>query len=483
LKRKFVTNLAFLLLLNLLIKPIYAFGIDVGVQNAVGASEYGSYFILLNFSLIFQILLDLGIENFSRREIARDSQLLSRYFSNILPLKFLLGVIYFAICSIVGFFMGWHANEFRLLLVLLLNQFLAGFILYFRANLGGMHMFRADSIISVIDRFVVIIICGFLLLDPVTRKVFRIEWLIYAQTAAYLIGAALAFSMVFEKTTIKKFKFDLRYYRPFLRRSLPFALLILLMATYLRIDSVLLGKLLVNGKEQAGIYAQSFRIIEILSNYGYLFTLILLPVFSKMIKQGESVEHLTRLSFTLLIIPAVIVAFGCFGYRVEIINILYHEHVQTSAGVFGILIFSFLGICLTYIFGTLLTANGSLLQLNIMAVMAVAINFTLNVILIKRFGIIGAAMANAATQLFTSVYQIVLVKRIFRFHADVNFLVRLVVFILLIATGSLLISKIPINWLYSLCIYLFFAAILAFALGLLKIKSIYEIVYSDQQPL
>jgi O-antigen/teichoic acid export membrane protein len=480
LKRKFVTNLALLLFLNLLIKPIYAFGIDVGVQNAVGASEYGNYFILLNFALIFQILLDLGIENFSRREIARHNQLLNKYFSNILPLKLLMGLLYFTICSIAGYFMGWRGHEFRLLFVLMLNQFLASFILYFRANLGGMHMFSADSIVSVIDRFVVIVICGFLLLDPVTRKAFRIEWLVYSQTAAYVIGASLAFSLVFSKTEIVRFKFDRRYYRSFLRHSLPFALLFLLMAIYLRIDSVLLGKLLVNGKEQAGIYAQSFRIIEILSNYGYLFTLILLPVFSKMIKQGESVEHLTRLSFTLLIVPAIVIAFACLGYRFEIIDFLYQEHMYNSATVFGILSISFLGICVTYIFGTLLTANGSMLQLNTMAAIAVAINLTLNVILIKRFGIIGAAIANASTQLFTAVYQIVLVKRIFRFRTDLKLILRVAVFILLIATGSLFISRLPIYWFYSLCIYLFLAALLSFALGLMKIKPMYEIMLSER---
>lgn len=479
-KRNFVTNLAFLLFLNLLVKPLYAFGIDVGVQNAVGASEYGNYFILLNFTLIFQIFLDLGIENFSRREIARHNQLLNKYFSNILPLKLLLGILYFAICSVVGLLMGWQASEFRLLLVLLFNQFLASFILYFRANLGGMHMFRADSIVSVIDRFVVIVICGFLLLDPVTRSSFRIEWLIYSQTAAYLIGASLAFSLVFAKAGIGRIRFDRRYYFSFLRHSLPYALLILLMAIYLRIDSVLLGKLLVNGKEQAGIYAQSFRIIEILSNYGYLFTLILLPFFSKMIKQGESVEHLTRLSFSLLIVPAIIVAFGCLHYRFEIIDILYNEHVQSSASVFGILIFSFPGICITYIFGTLLTANGSLSQLNTMAFIAVIINLALNIFLIRTYGIIGAAIANMATQLFTSLYQIILAKRIFRFHTNYRFLLRLAVFIVLVATGSLLSSKMPVYWPISLGIFLVSAGLLAFALGLLNIKSFGEVVSYEE---
>jgi O-antigen/teichoic acid export membrane protein len=478
LKRNFITNLALLLFLNLLIKPIYAFGIDVGVQNAVGAQSYGNYFILLNFSLIFQILLDLGIENFTRREIAQHGHLLNKYFSNILPLKIILGVIYYIVCTIIGFFLGWHFNEFRLLLILLFNQFLASFILYFRANLGGLHLFWADSIISVVDRFIVILICGILLINPVTRGSFRIEWLIYSQTIAYLIAAVLAFGLVFTRAHFKRFRFNSKYYRAFLRRSLPYALLILLMATYIRIDSVLLGKLLDNGKEQAGIYAQSFRIIEILTNYGYLFTIILLPVFSRMIQHGESVEHITRLSFTMLFVPALVVAFGCLSYRYEIIDLLYNEHVQNSARVFGILIFSFLGICTTYIFGTLLTANGSLRQLNIMACMALIINLVLNFLLIRRFGVLGAATSSMATQLFTSIYQILLVKQVFRFNTNYNLLIRLGIFILLLALSSFLVRGFPLSWAYSFGIYLIWGAILAFLTGLLNVKSIFRLVHS-----
>ena len=481
-KRKFVTNLALLLFLNLLIKPVYAFGIDVGVQNTVGAANYGSYYILLNFSLIFQILLDLGIENFSRREIARHSHLLTKYFSNILPLKFILGAFYFLFCSLVGYFMGWQLNDFKLLLVLLFNQFLASFILYFRANLGGLHLFAADSIISVIDRFIVILICGFLLLDPVTRVGFRIEWLVYAQTLAYLAGAIISFSIVLAKAGKVRFRLNFRYYLSFLRRSLPYALLILLMATYLRIDTVLLGKLLENGKEQAGIYAQSFRIIEILSNYGYLFTLILLPVFSRMIKLGESVEQLTRLSFTLLFVPAIIIAFGCLSYRTEIIGILYNEHVQQSSKVFGIQIFSFLGMCTTYIFGTLLTANGSMKQLNTMATAAVILNISLNIVLIREFGVIGAAIANMATQLFTSVYQVVLASRIFRFKADYVLISRLLVFTLVIALSGFIFREIPVSWYYSFGFFLLFAGVISLLTGLLNINTIFGFARSFRSP-
>lgn len=474
-KRKFVTNLALLLFLNLLIKPIYAFGIDVGVQNAVGAPDYGKYFILLNFSLIFQIILDLGIENFTRREIARHSQLLNKYITHILPLKLILGLVYFTFCSLLGFIMGWRGHEFTLLLIMLVNQFLASFVLYFRANLGGMHLFRADSIVSVIDRFVVIVICGFLLIDPVTRDLFRIEWLVYSQTAAYLISASLALSLVLSKTELGSLHFDIKYYKTLLKQSLPYALLFLLMATYLRIDSVLLGILLDNGREQAGVYAQAFRIIEILSNYGYLFTLILLPVFSRMIQQGESVENLTRLSFTLLVIPALIVVFACLTWRSEIIDLLYKQHIRDSATVLAILSFSFLGICTTYIFGTLLTANGSLKLLNYMAVIAVILNISLNLILIPQFGIIGAAVANASTQVFTAIYQIVMVRKIFRIKAGFRYSIRLGIFIVIIASASYYFSMIPVVWFYSMALYVVFGIILSAGLGMIKLRTFYEV--------
>jgi O-antigen/teichoic acid export membrane protein len=476
LKRKFITNLALLLSLNLVIKPLYAFGVDVGVQNAVGARNYGSYFILLSFSLIFQILLDLGIESFTRREIARNSHLLSKYFSNIFPLKLILGSLYFAFCTLIGYFLGWRAYEYKLLLLLLFNQFLANFILYLRANLGGMHIFWADSIISVIDRFLVIIICGILLLNPVTHQTFRIEWLVYSQTVSYLITAVISFGIVFSRCDTFTIKFNVKYYLFFLRQSLPYALLTLLMATYLRIDSILLGKLLVNGKEEAGIYVQSFRIVEILSNYGYLFTIILLPVFSRMIKQRESVAQLTGLSFVLMFVPAIIITFGCLSYNYEIINLLYNEHVQQSATVFRILIFSFLGMCITYIFGTLLTANGNIMQLNMMAFIAVTINLALNMLLIRKFGVFGAAVSNMTTQLFTSVYQIFLTKRIFKFENDYILLWRILIFTVIIALSSFLFNKIPVNWIYSFGSYLVFGVVVSLITKLINLKSIFELI-------
>ena len=69
-KRKFVTNLALVLFLNLLVKPFWIFGIDRTVQNVVGSEGYGFYFSLFSLSLLLNIFLDFGITNFNNRSIA-----------------------------------------------------------------------------------------------------------------------------------------------------------------------------------------------------------------------------------------------------------------------------------------------------------------------------------------------------------------------------------------------------------------------------
>ena len=115
-KRKFVTNLALVIFLNLLVKPFWIFGIDRTVQNVVGADIYGFYFSMFSFSLLLNILLDMGITNYNNRNIARDPGKLPEAFSSIVGLKFLLAVFYAFVCLGVGLLMGYREEHFRLLM-------------------------------------------------------------------------------------------------------------------------------------------------------------------------------------------------------------------------------------------------------------------------------------------------------------------------------------------------------------------------------
>jgi len=62
-KRAFASNLVLLLGINFLIKPLYIFGIDREVQNAVGPEQYGLFFALLNLTYLFQIVNDCSFSD------------------------------------------------------------------------------------------------------------------------------------------------------------------------------------------------------------------------------------------------------------------------------------------------------------------------------------------------------------------------------------------------------------------------------------
>ncbi len=477
LKRKFITNLILLLFLNLLIKPFWIFGIDRPVQNLVGDQSYGLYFALFNFSMLLNILLDVGITNYNNRNIAQHNYLLPKHLSNIVGLKLMLSIVYAVFSLVIAFIIGYNRIQFHLLFFLIFNQFLISFTLYLRSNLSGLHLFRTDSLISVLDRSIMILICSILLFNESFRPFFTIEWFVYAQTAAYLLTTVITFIVVLAKSGRIKIRFDYKFFIVFLRKSYPYALLILLMSFYNRIDSVMLERLLPDpiGKEQAGIYAQAFRLLDAVSMFGVMFGGLLLPIFAKMIKQKEPVGAMVQLSYTLLIVPAIIIAISSVYYNEQIMDVLYHSNTHHSSGILGILMIGFIGIASTYIFGTLLTANGSMKQLNIMAFFGMVLNVILNLILIPRYQAFGSAYASLITQVSTAVTQIILAIIIFKLKPGAGFIIQLLLFIGVVVTLGT-ISKSFTNWFYGYLFMILLSVLFAFLLKLFNLRDLYKII-------
>lgn len=476
-KRKFVTNLLLLLFLNLLIKPFWIFGIDITVQNVVGNESYGLYFALFNFSLILNILLDLGITNYNNRNIAQHNFLLSKHLSNIVGLKFILSIMYAVVCILFAFIIGYDKVQIHLLLFLIFNQFLVSFTLYLRSNISALHLFRTDSLISVLDRTLMIIFCGLLLYTNVLGVDFSIELFVYAQTAAYVLTAIITFIIVHAKAGKITLRFNIRFFIVILRQSYPYALLILLMFFYHRVDSIMLERMLPDplGKEQAGLYAQAFRLLDAVSMFGVLFAGLLLPIFSKMIKQKEEVGQMVKLSFTLIFVPAIIISISSLLYDQEIMSLLYKSSSDESAQILGLLMTGFLGLSTSYIFGSLLTANGSLKQLNRMAFLGMVLNITLNLVLIPRMQALGSAYASMVTQFYTSIAQLFIAVYIFKLKTNWKFIGHILLFVVLVFLIGLA-SKNFNNWIYGYLGLVVVSSLLAFGIRLINLKSLYKII-------
>jgi len=462
----------------MLVKPFWVLGVDRSVQNVVGTEEYGLYFALFNFSLILNIILDFGLTNYNNRNIAQHKQLLTKYFSNIVVLKLILSVFYMIVAISVGLLFGYSWEQFKILFFLIFNQFLLSFILYLRSNISGLHLFKTDSLISILDRVIMIGIVSLLLWTNITGQKFKIEWFVYSQTFAYFITAIVAFFIVLPKINYLKLKFNKALLFLILKETFPFALLVFLMSFYNRFDGVLLERLLTNGSHQAGVYAQSFRLLDASSQFALLFAVLLLPIFAKMIKNKESVNELVNFSYLLILVPGIILVVISIFYRVEIMNLLYEDLSPDSYIIFALLISTFLPISATYIFGTLLTANGSLKQLNIMAVVGVAINLSLNFMLIPILGAKGAAITSIVTQSFTAITQIFIAKHFFNLKILKMQLLSIITFIIVFVSFVYIIHGNIDNWFVSMPLSIFVGIILGFIFRLLNLKTFYQILKS-----
>ncbi len=468
-QKKFIVNLLILLCLNLLIKPFWTLIIEPHVQNSVGNGAYGEYYSIFTFSFLLNILLDFGITNFNNKNIAQNNHLLAKHFSGLFVLKMMLAVIYIIATIIVGLAIGYDSRLTKLLLILGFNQFLISMVLYLRSNLQALHFFKTDAFLSVLDRVIMISIVSVMLWTNFFPRRMDIMDFVYAQTIGYFLTAIIAFLAVVSNTKMVRMKWNLPFSLMILKKSYPFAVLVLLMTFYNRIDSVMLERLLPagdkvqterlkelsdpalvpneqqkqerlaleknlenTGPEQAGIYAKAFRLLEAINMIAVLFSVLLVPMFSRMLKYKESIEQLAKLSFTLLMTIAVVVAVGCVFYRNEIMILLYgKEHLGSVTIVFPILMSCFVAISTTYVFGSLLTANGNLRELNIMAFCGMLINVTLNIIFIKvvDMGATGTAIASLTTQVLTALAQVMIVKKIFRFKVNYRLLTTLLVYV------------------------------------------------------
>ena len=190
--------------MNLLIKPFWIIGVETQVQNAVNVTHYGLYYAIFNFSMLLNIVLDLGITNFNNRNIAQNNHMVSKHFASIAMLKFLLAGVYAIITLVLGLVVRYDFIQMKLLVILVFNQILISFIAYLRSNLAGLHLFKTDSIVSVLDRLIQIVICEFLL---ITYKGpaggFDILWFIYAQTAGYFLTLVITLVIVLDKAKVR----------------------------------------------------------------------------------------------------------------------------------------------------------------------------------------------------------------------------------------------------------------------------------------
>ncbi|MCB9032357.1 MAG: oligosaccharide flippase family protein [Chitinophagales bacterium] len=398
--KNIIWNIIFLLFVNLLVKPFWIFGIDRTVQNQLGETVYGTYFAILNFSYLFQFLLDLGIQNYNVVKIAKGEKTIDNLLPQLLSIKLITAILFFVVSFIIA--LPLHYTHQKIFYWILINQILLSFIIYFRSNVSANQHFFKDSLLSVLDKLLMIFFVGMLLWFPIIKIPLSINSFVVAQTIAYTITLLVSIIVINQYRKEKILFIDIYQIKPILKQLLPYVFVFFLMSIYYRIDSVMLQQM--QSDYDAGIYAQSYRLIDAFNNFAYLIAIILLPFFAKNINNKKTNHKVVlQLSLAMILFTAIVI-FITRMYATNIVQLLYHNSdLVYSSNVLSILIINILPIGLLYIFGTYHTARENFKMMLPTLFIATLLNIVLNYIYIPNYGAVGASFATVITQFFVLV--------------------------------------------------------------------------------
>ncbi len=479
-QKTFIKNLILVLALNLLIKPLYIFGIDRTVQNEVGPVDYGYYFALLNFVYLFQIFNDLGVQNFSHTQFSRYPALINKYLPKVLGLKILTAGFFILVTLLFAWISGYPIISNAILHLIILNQILASLLILLRTIFSASGYYSIDSVFSTLDKFLMVCAVGSMFwilgIEP-----FQIEYFVLTQTACFLISIAAALVLLISKGILKSYRpgFKRAYIIWMIRSSAPFALVLLLMTLYTRMDGVMIERLLTDGKEQAGIYAASYRVLDAFNMLGLLFAGLLLPMFSKMLDKHDALVSLVNTSFGLLSAISIGVSVICWFYADYIIGTLYTSTSEEWSLVFQYLMVTFIAVSWSYVFGTLLTARHALRTMNTIFLIGLGINLLLNLLLIPTYKSLGATWATVITQFVVSLALLI--------YSNVNlslnirwFLVgRVVLYTLIVVISSDFLRRSTVEPLTALVLLITICAATALVSGLISRRLLHEVFASQ----
>jgi O-antigen/teichoic acid export membrane protein len=469
-KRQFLLNVILLMAINVLIKPFYVFFVETEVQNELGTAEFGYYFFHMNFVFLFQFLGDLGLQTHNQQYVSKNRTNIHHFFSSVIGLKLALTFLATVVLFVFGLIFG--KMDIGLLLLISVNLFLSSWLVLMRSFLSGLGFYTLDSLVSSLDKFLMIIVISGLLWYG-NDSSFTLSDFIFGQMFSLLFANIVVMVLLFIKDKKLSFLPDFTGLSSLLYRCIPFALVLFLMTSYNKLDGFLLGRLLEDQGLEAGIYAASYRIYDAANMFMYMIPALILPMFSYMISNNEDIRPLYTLvgkwMFVLLSPLLAIVLF--FGN--DIITFLYTDYITEKTLVLQLLMTASVLVCYAYIFGSMSMAADQIKRLIPVFILGLVVNILCNLIWIPHYGATGAAMATLVTQFVVFLGQWYVVRKYLYFTFDKSSMGRGLFYLFILSGLAWFFSKeTPFSSEVSIIICLIFSLPLAFLLKLIEFSDI-----------
>ncbi len=366
---------------------IVSFLISISVARYLGPSNLG----IINYSVslvgLFSFLASLGIDSILYRDLVNSPENENELMGTAFFLRLFGSVL--ALIGVIVTMIILHGNALTNAIILIIAS---GYIFqcflvipfYFQAKVISkplsLSMFFGVVVLSLLKLVLILVGAGIyyfaavLLAEPILYMI--IYWFIYNRAGRRIFS----------------WRFDKRIAKSMLLISWPLMFTGAFSAIYSRIDQVMLGSLL--NSRAVGIYS----VAALLSEYWYFVPLgivsSLVPAIINGRKSGEII-YKKRLRSLLGLIALVGVTAALFFtfFSDKLIQFFYGSNYIEAANILKIYIWGGVGMSLGFVVNQLLIIENKTKIIFVFGLISMLVNVILNVLLIPKFGMYGAAVA------------------------------------------------------------------------------------------
>lgn len=380
-----------------------AFIVTVNLTRVLLPDEYGAIVFATTVLLYAGIIVDFGFDSFGPLEVARGTVSVQSIVKTVLTLRLSFLVPAVIGLGIVTWLLPMPALTKMIIALYALSMLPSALDLNW-VFLGSRIMLPA--IVSDIACQALLALGVFLLVKQPSDAIYL----------PLIFLAARAVSVTYLIVTfVRRFgSIKLGYERPLIKRYISAALPLTGSAAVGRLvenfDILLIG--LWVGSQATGLYGASFRIVWMLILLSVAYYTALRPVLAQAYVNGfHTIE--TLLSRTMRISTAIAIGVAVGGIIVArpLVQFLFGEAYLEAVRPFQILLVFFALHMVSRTYRVLLISfNRQANDLKIMSAAAV-LNITLNLLMIRSFGMIGAAIANVLSETLILVLNYLTTRR------------------------------------------------------------------------
>ncbi len=381
-----------------LIAHALGFVITIVLARYLGAAGFGIYSYVFAFASIVLIFSDIGTSTLMVRDASRKRILLKKYASNIIIIKLILSILLILAVFTITQFTNRTSSVSKEIYFAILAMILLEFSFFFRKYFNIIQELEYEAYIKVCEKVMTLT----LILIAVFYKLnlfFIILLFVIAYGGTFVISAYYAFRRV----GALNFKFvNFIFWRYLFKNSWQFWLATVFTVIYFKIDTVMLS--FMTNYAAVGWYNAAYKLIDGLNFVPTLFIVAIFPAMSFLyFKDQKRLKKIFGKYVSYLFILAIPIGIGVTLLSDRIILSFFGYQYSNAALALQILIWAEVFVFVNYFMGFLLNAIDKQRLFTLTTLVGLICNVFLNLLLIPRYGIYGAAFATLFTEILNFI--------------------------------------------------------------------------------